>query len=95
MIVIRDGKAVQVAVESAVDDRTLALVDEFTEHWETMHRRHGKEIAQHWSAERSTAFEGWALQKIAGLQLAVEHLTAVLSAVDKEMKARANAQRQG
>lgn len=88
MIVMRDGKPVQVAIESAVDDRTLVLVDEFTAHWETMHRRHGKEIAQHWSAERSTAFEGWALQKIAGLQLVVEHLTAVLSAVENEWKAR-------
>lgn len=52
-----------------VDERSHELIDEFQTHF-------GELVRENPKFEKREAFEGWALQKIASLQLAVEILAA-------------------
>ena len=60
--------------ERQIEDRILNLIQEFQNHFDEYVRQHpGK------SDRRRVIFESWAIQKIAGLQLSVEHVAEQLN----------------
>ena len=63
-----------------VDARSDKLINEFREHWQELNarRQEGNKV------DRSGAFEGWALQKIAGLQVVVEDLLSRIDALEAQ-----------
>ena len=57
------------APEAEVDERSEELIHEFMNHFKTY-----VEIDPGAVDRKGEVFESWAIQKIAGLQLAIEHL---------------------
>ena len=60
--------------EKQVDDRAAKLIHEFHDHYRRFAEEH-PELAE----KKREIFEAWAIQKIAGLQLSVEHTAEVLN----------------
>lgn len=64
--------------EAEVDHRAEKLIHEFMEHFESC------VVAEASTADRKgEVFEAWAIQKIAGPQLAIEHLAGMRGSLDK------------
>ena len=58
-----------VAAARRAEERTNELIREFHEHYQECVRAHPEH-----AHEKREIFEAWAIQKIAGLQLCVEHM---------------------
>ena len=57
--------------ERQVEERANALIDEFRKHYQDCARQHPD---QHGHVDQRLIFEGWMVQKIAGLQVAIEQI---------------------
>ncbi len=55
--------------ERQIEDRIQNLIQEFKHHYEEYVQQHPAK-----AATKRVVFESWAIQKIAGLQLCVEHI---------------------
>jgi len=55
--------------EKRAEERTTALIHEFHEHYQEYVEAHPAH-----AEKKHEVFEAWAIQKIAGLQLCIEHL---------------------
>ena len=55
--------------ERQVEERADDLIAEFRQHYEAYVEQHPEK-----ARSQRVIFEGWAIQKIAGLQLCVEHM---------------------
>ena len=56
-----------------VDRRSELLIAAFQAHYQEVRQRHPE------ATDKRPVFEGWAIQKIAGLQISVEHLADVVN----------------
>ena len=54
-----------------VEERASALIDEFRMHYQDYVREHPD---QHGHDDQRLIFEGWMIQKIAGIQIAIEQI---------------------
>ena len=61
--------------ELEVDERVQQLIKEFEEHFQQCVDGVGPELVE----RKREIYEAWAIQKIAGLQLCVEHITEVVN----------------
>jgi len=67
--------------------KTDHMMDEFFEHWQEYNKKHpGEEALKPETIDRSTIFEGWALQKIGGLHLIVEHYADSIVRLQKQIQ---------
>ena len=60
--------------ERQIEDRILNLIQEFQNHFDEYVRQHPGRVGQ-----KTGDFRSWAIQKIAGLQLSVEHVAEQLN----------------
>jgi hypothetical protein len=73
-----------------IDARSEQLITDFRKHladfYVTMRAEHPEYLAPDGSLDEGRVLEGWAIQKIAGLQLFVEYLEGQLIRVMNRMK---------
>ena len=63
------------------------LMDEFAEHWNEYNKNHpGEEVHKPETMDKSSIFEGWALQKIGGLHLILEHYADSILRLQKQIR---------
>lgn len=65
--------------ENEVDARANELIHEFHDHFSELIKAH----PEHTERKREV-FEGWAIQKIAGLQISVEHISKQLTRLEQD-----------
>jgi len=61
-----------------VDEQALKLIEEFKQHYQGYIKAHPEQT------DRAKIFEGWAIQKIAGLQLIVFDLAKSINALAQQ-----------
>jgi len=66
--------------EKEVNERANELIHEFQTHFSGFIEAHPEH-----SERKREIFEGWAIQKIAGLQLVVEHVSEQLNRLEQNM----------